>query len=121
MEGARKRREAAIEAEATAALEAVAAKAGKLTKTLRAGLISFEKSAEELAGHAETVTSLRREIALHNTTLREANRADLAATDPIKQQARDADRQITEPLAGLVIAGHWPHTRPKTLKLATAG
>ncbi len=106
--GARKRREAAIEGEATAALEAVAAAAGKLTKTLRAELISFGKVAEALTGHAETVTSLRREIARRNTELRTAGRGDLAVDDPITSLPELVERIVHDPVKGLIIPEFWP-------------
>ncbi len=119
--GAERRRTEAAEAERMAEMVAVGNEAKKQTATLRKALAAFEETAAELAKDAENVTALRREIATLNAKLREGNRADLAARDPIKQQARDADRQITEPLAGLVIAGHWPQRRPFIAPLAKAG
>ena len=109
MEGARKRREAAIEAEATAALEAIGKAAQKLTGKLLAELISFGKVAETLTGHAETVTSLRREIAGLNTELRTAGRGDLAVADPITSLPEIAGRQVADSAKGLVIPEFWPH------------
>ena len=108
MEGARKRREAAIEAEATAALEAIGKAAQKLTGKLLAELISFGKVAEALSDHAKAITSLRREIAGRNTELRTAGRGDLAVDDPIRSLPEIVGRQVHDPVKALVIPEFWP-------------
>ena len=108
MEGARKRREQAAEAEAQAELEAVADKARKLNKTLRARLIDFGKVAEELAGHAETIKGLREQIAATNSRVRVCGRADLVARDPFNALAEVVERQVTDPVKGLNIPEFYP-------------
>ncbi len=121
LDGARKRRDEAAKAERMAELEAAAAGNRKRNATLASEQAAFEEAIAKVLKHAENMTVLRAEIRMVNTTLLEGNRADLVVIDPIKQQARDTGKQITDPLAGLVIPGRWPHVRPKTLALANAG
>ena len=108
LEGARKRRETAIEAERMAELEATAAAARKLNTKLRARLIDFGKVAEELAGHAETIKGLCVEITAINTRVRTCGRADLAVPDPFRALAAVVERQVADPVTGLVIPEFWP-------------
>ena len=112
---------AAQETERQAELEATGATARKLNKTLRDARADFEKGAAALADHAENITVLQHEIATLNAQLRKGNRADLIPVNPLSEQAKATGRLAVDPLANLAIPGLWPHTRPKTLKLATAG
>ena len=109
LEGARKRREMAIEAEAQAELEATGATARKLNKTLRAELVAFGKVAETLATHAETIKGLRAEILTANNAVREGGRGDLVQHDPVRGLVELAERQVVDSAKGLVIPEFWPH------------
>ena len=108
IEGARKRRDQAAEAESQAELEAVAKAAGKLNKTLRAELISFGKVAETLTTHAAAITELRAEILEKNNHLRACGRSDLVARDPIRDLPEALDRLVGDPLRNLHIEEFWP-------------
>ena len=121
LSGARKRREAAIEAERQAELDADADKARKLNAKLKAKLIAFGKAAEELAGHAKTITGLRAEILTANNVVREGGRGDLVQDDPFNALAAVAGRHVIDPVKGLVIPEYWPHrAAPPALALLKA-
>ena len=93
----------------------------KQTAQLGDVFAEFEKTAAALVGHAENITALRREIAEKNAKLHAGNRADLCAINQLSERAQATGQVVIDPLAGLAIAGRWPHTRPKTLALAKAG
>ena len=112
---------AAQETERQAALEVVGKAAKKAQDRLRAERADFEKGAAALALNAENITVLHHDLAALNTELREGNRADLIPVNLLSEQTKATGRLAIDPLAGLAIPGLWPHTRPKTLKLATAG
>ncbi len=119
--GATKRRDEAAEAEAQAKLEAVAADARKLNKTLRAELVAFGKVADTLAGHAGAIKGLRAQILEKNNHVRTCGRADLAVRDPIRDLPEIVGRQVTDSVMGLVIPEFYPRRAdgdgPALLKL----
>ncbi len=108
MEGARKRRDAAIEAEARAEFEVVADGAVKLKKALLAQLIAFHKTASELAIHAGEITALREAISRANKVVLRAGHADLQTRDPLYDLGKKLGRRVPDPLRGMQIAGFWP-------------
>ena len=112
---------AAQEAERQAELEVVGKAARKAQGRLRDARADFEKGAAALARHAENIAVLHDDLAAFNARLREGNCADLICVDPLKEKAQSTGQLVVDPLKDLVIWGHWPHIRPKTLKLATAG
>lgn len=110
--GAERRRTEAAEAERQAELEAVAAGAGKKNKTKRARLIHLARVFEEAAGLAGEITELSVEIDKANNILREGGRGDLVVPDPVRGLVEVVDRQVSNPVRGLVIPEYWPHRHP---------
>jgi len=108
LEGARKRRDAAIEAERQTGLEKIGKAASKLNGELRKRLVNFATSAQELATHADAIERLRREIASLNSALRDGERADLVARDPVHEAVEAAGRQVRDPLSNLNVAESYP-------------
>ena len=109
---------AAQETERQAALEVVGKAAKKAQDRLRAERADFEKGAAALARHAENIIVLHHDLTALNDRLREGDCGDLTAVDPLSEMAQSTGQLVVDPLKDLVIWGHWPHTRPKTLKLA---
>ena len=116
--GAQKRHGQATEAEAQAELEVVGKAARKAQGRLRVEMADFEKGATALACNAENIAALRSDLAALDAKLRAGNRADLIPVNLLSEEAKATGRLAVDPLANLAIPGHWPHTRPKTLKLA---
>jgi hypothetical protein len=108
LDGARKRRDAAAEAERQAELEAVGSEAKAHNDQLTAELAAFDKKAAALADHAANITRLRHELGMLNQKLVAGDRSDLRQIDPIKQRARAEGRLIIDPLTNLQIQNHWP-------------
>ena len=112
---------AAQETERQAALEVVGKAAKKAQDRLRVEMADFEKGATALACNAENIAALRSDLAALIAKLRAGNRGDLIPVNLLSEEAKVTGRLAVDPLANLAIPGLWPHTRPKTLKLATAG
>ena len=108
LEGARKRRESAVEAERMAELEALGQKARKMNAKLRVRLIDFARVAEELADHAGEIRALRAEILTANNAVREGGRSDLVQHDPVRGLVELVGRQVADSAKGLVIPEYWP-------------
>jgi chromosome segregation ATPase len=121
LEGATKRRDQAMEAEAQAALEATARDARKLNAKLTASLIGFANAADEMAGHADEIKRLREKIDAANKHVRVCGRSDLAIDDPVSSLPEITGRLVHDPMAGLNVPEFWPRTRhddgPALLKL----
>ncbi len=108
MEGAKRRRDEAAEAERMAELEKVADGGQKLKTKLNAELIEFHKLASALAIHAGEITKLREDIASANKTTFRAGRGDLKVKDPVYDLGKRLERRVHDPLRGMLIQGYWP-------------
>ena len=108
MEGARKRRDAAIETEDMAELDAVADGARKLKVKLRAELIAFGTAAATLAGHASKITVMREEISRANKAVLKAGHSEIQVRDPLWDLGKKLGHRVPDPMRGLTIAGFWP-------------
>ena len=108
IDGARKRRDQAAEAEAMAELEAVADGAKKLKVKLRAELIAFGTVAETLAGHASKITVMREEISRANKAVLKAGHSEIQVRDPLYDLGKKLGHRVPDPMRGLTIAGFWP-------------
>ncbi len=108
LDGARKRRDAAIETEDMAELEALADGARKLKTQLRAELIAFGAAAETLAGHASKITVMREEISRTNKAVLRAGHGEIQVRDPLYDLGKKLGHRVPDPMRGLTIAGFWP-------------
>ena len=71
-------------------------------------MIDFAQVADELAGHAKTITEMRAKILTANNTVREGGRGDLVAPDPVRSLVEIAERHVHDSVKGLVIPEFYP-------------
>ena len=101
-----------------ARIGAGAGDARALNTKLRARLVAFGKAAEELAGHAREIKTLRAEITTANSELREEKRGDLVVADPVRELVEIVGRQVVDPIMALHVPEYWPHSPPDGPALA---